>query len=58
MKDLVAEASQVLEQAAKHRDAAISFGFSDEAAEAMGVSLHNVLLASLIEEGVDNPPGE
>lgn len=46
-----------LDAAAAHRDGAIARGFSEEAAEAMAVTLHSVLMAGMYDE-VDNPPPE
>lgn len=47
-----------LTAAAEHRTAAMKRGFSQEAAEAMAVTLHSVLMAGLYEEEVDNPTPE
>jgi hypothetical protein len=44
----------VLKAAAAHKSEAMARGFSEEAAEAMAVTLHSVLMASIYDE-VDTP---
>lgn len=58
LTDLGEAAKVVIEHAADHRQYAIDAGFSTEAAEAMAVSLHSVMLAKLLDEEEDEviPP--
>lgn len=47
----------VLVAVTSHKAEAMRRGFTEEAAEAMAVTLHSVLMAGIYEE-VDNPPEE
>lgn len=56
---------KVLAAATAHKEEAMRRGFTEEAAEAMAVTLHSVLMASIYEEaaegtvpGLDNPEPE
>lgn len=51
-------ASAALDAAAAHRDGAVVRGFSEEAAEAMAVTLHSVLMAAIYEETEPADPEE
>lgn len=59
-RPLIHDAAQhALGQAEKHKNDAMLAGFSEEAAEAMAVTLHSVYMASIFEpaqEPVDEPP--
>jgi hypothetical protein len=49
-------AEAALESASLYKEEAIRKGFSPEAAEALAITFHSVLMASVYEdEGVDNP---
>lgn len=51
-------AEAALNAAAAYKADALAKGFSPEAAEALAVTFHSVLMASVYEEEVDNHPSK
>lgn len=62
LRPLIHDAAQhALAKATRHKDDAVMLGFSEEAAEAMAVTVHSVYMASIFEpppeqEPLDDPP--